>query len=206
MLIQVISLLTEESWHTGITLPTIIYNIPADSIFKQKLSYFSSNGSSIERKNKKIKTENSFQRDYSLCHWGGQMQLWSQYFLTAPTLMANKQLGIPPPPSLKQIAIYIYLSPLAGCQSLWRLCTTSMLSESWPSGKLAGSLPSRSVSSGRTSPWSTWVWAGTILGDSLPVLSGKWPIPLLHPQELLSESGSQQSFSVLWQTEALFIT
>lgn len=109
MLIQVISLLTEESWHTGITLPTIIYNIPADSIFKQKLSYFSSNGSSIERKNKKIKTENSFQRDYSLCHWGGQMQLWSQYFLTAPTLMANKQLGIPPPPSLKQIAIYIYI-------------------------------------------------------------------------------------------------
>ena len=35
------------------------------------------------------------------------MQLWSQYFLTAPTLMANKQLGIPPSPSPKQIAIYI---------------------------------------------------------------------------------------------------
>jgi len=50
MLIQVISLLTEESWHTKITLPTITYNIPADSIFKEKLSYFSSNGSFIKKK------------------------------------------------------------------------------------------------------------------------------------------------------------
>lgn len=108
MLIQVISLLTQEPWHTRITLPTITYNIPADSIFKEKtvFFFFSSNGSSIE---KKLKTENNFHRDYSLRHWGGQMQLWSQYFLTAPTLMANKQLGIPPFPSPKQIAIYIYL-------------------------------------------------------------------------------------------------
>lgn len=79
MLIQVISLLKEESWHTRIALPTITYNIPADSFFKEKLSYFSSNGSSTEKK--KLKTENSFHRDYSLHHWGGQMQLWSQYFL-----------------------------------------------------------------------------------------------------------------------------
>lgn len=54
MLIQVISLLTEESWHTRIALPTITYSIPADSIFKEKLSYFSSNGSSIEEKKIKI--------------------------------------------------------------------------------------------------------------------------------------------------------
>lgn len=50
MLIQVISLLTEESWHTRIVLPMITYSIPADPIFKEKLSYFSSNGSSIEEK------------------------------------------------------------------------------------------------------------------------------------------------------------
>lgn len=78
MLIQVISLLTEESRHTRIALPTITYSIPADSIFKEKLSYFSSNGSSIEEK--KLKTENSFHRDFSLGHRGGQMQLWIQYF------------------------------------------------------------------------------------------------------------------------------
>lgn len=109
MLIQVISLLTEESWHTGIALPTIIHSIPADSILKKNSHIFLLMALLLQEKNKKIKTENSFHRDYSLCHWGGQMQLWSQYFLTAPTLMANKQLGIPPSSSPKQIAIYIYL-------------------------------------------------------------------------------------------------
>lgn len=55
MLIQVISLLTEESWHTRIILPTITYNIPTDSVLKEQLSHVPSNDSSVKKNKNKNK-------------------------------------------------------------------------------------------------------------------------------------------------------
>lgn len=54
MLIQVISLLTEESWHTRIVLPTTTYSIPADPILKKNYHIFLL--MALLLKKKKIKT------------------------------------------------------------------------------------------------------------------------------------------------------
>lgn len=203
MLIQVISLLTEESWHTRIILPTITYNIPTDSVLKEQLSHVPSNDSSVEKnknKNKlKIASRGITTSTYgeAKCNYGAK-----NFFLTAPTLMASEKLAIPPSPSPKQIAIYKHwqaarafggFAPQACSMNPAHLvswldpCLHSPHLQAEPDPRIAvyGGEPLQ----GTIYPW--W-W-----------MSDLFPSSVLR--SIFSESGSQRSFIVSWHTEPLSI-
>lgn len=112
------------------------------------------------------------------------MQLWSQCFLTAPTLMANKQFGIPPSPSPKQIAIYISTGRLPeSLRALYHKHAQWILAI-W----LAGWNPASTICIfGQNQPLKYLDMGKNHFRQLSACAADKWPIPLLHPQELLSK-------------------